>query len=111
MSTISATPRLVPITKYPNRHSHCWYCGTRIFDMRGCGTVPSGDGFYDLEPPVRCLRHQTDHQTPRSRGGSNSSDNLVDCCKTCNSQKGASTLEEYRTWLGVTSFFGEVTRG
>lgn len=40
-----------------------------------------------------------DHLHPRSRGGSNEVDNLATACKSCNSQKGAKTREEYEAWL------------
>jgi hypothetical protein len=41
-----------------------------------------------------------DHQIPQSRGGSHDPRNLVTCCSTCNSSKGAKTPEE---WLGGQS--------
>jgi 5-methylcytosine-specific restriction endonuclease McrA len=41
-----------------------------------------------------------DHVIPQSRGGSDSPENLVACCKSCNSEKGARTPEE---WLGEKS--------
>lgn len=40
-----------------------------------------------------------DHMTPRSRGGSDDLDNLVTCCKSCNSRKGTKTYAEYLLWL------------
>ena len=46
----------------------CAYCGTAVED----GT-----------------RLTLDHLTPHSAGGSNSQDNLVTCCLTCNSRRGA----------------------
>ena len=36
-----------------------------------------------------------DHLVPLSRGGSNSIDNIVPCCRYCNSAKHAKTYEEY----------------
>ena len=36
-----------------------------------------------------------DHKTPMSRGGSDDIENLVTCCKTCNSSKGAKTYAEF----------------
>jgi uncharacterized protein YdaU (DUF1376 family) len=38
---------------------------------------------------------QLDHVLPRSRGGSDTPDNLVACCKPCNTSKGAKTPEEW----------------
>lgn len=37
-----------------------------------------------------------DHVIPRSRGGSDSVDNLVPACRSCNSSKGARTPDEWR---------------
>jgi hypothetical protein len=36
-----------------------------------------------------------DHQVPQSRGGSHEPENLVACCATCNSKKGARTPQEW----------------
>ena len=38
---------------------------------------------------------QLDHVTPRSRGGADTPENLVSCCKPCNTSKGAKTPEEW----------------
>lgn len=38
---------------------------------------------------------QLDHVNPRSRGGADTPDNLVACCKPCNTSKGAKTPEEW----------------
>jgi hypothetical protein len=40
----------------------------------------------------------TDHLIPRSRGGDDSADNLVQACKTCNSSRGDKGVFE---WLGL----------
>lgn len=40
-----------------------------------------------------------DHRVPKSKGGGNQVDNLMFCCRTCNTAKGVKTLEEYRLWL------------
>ena len=40
-----------------------------------------------------------DHVVPLSRGGSNSVDNILPACFSCNAQKGAKTLEEYVEYL------------
>jgi len=65
----------------------CWYCGIDLDDMN----------------------RVQDHQTPKSRGGG-AGRNLVLACKSCNSDKGAKTLEEYRLSQFDAShkFFGEV---
>lgn len=43
-----------------------------------------------------------DHITPRSKGGKNNMDNLLPCCRACNSSKGAKTLEEFRLFKSFT---------
>lgn len=40
-----------------------------------------------------------DHVIPISKGGANSSRNIIPCCKSCNSQKGTKTVED---WLYST---------
>jgi hypothetical protein len=68
----------------------CWYCGTTAGDF------------------------ETEHQTPKSRGGTAGS-NVVRACVPCNHLKGKLTLEEFRTALelrlGVSPvvFAGEAT--
>lgn len=42
-----------------------------------------------------------DHVVPRSRGGVNSWENLVACCRECNSRKGSRTLAEIGWKLSV----------
>jgi hypothetical protein len=54
---------------------HCWYCG--------CEMLPFTD-------------FSIDHVVPRARGGRDTWDNLVPCCRFCNSSKGSKTLEEFR---------------
>ena len=43
------------------------------------------------------VRLELDHIHPRSRGGSDSPDNLTPACKRCNTSKGAKTLDEWRS--------------
>jgi 5-methylcytosine-specific restriction endonuclease McrA len=40
-----------------------------------------------------------DHMTPIARGGRDEPDNVVPACRSCNSQKGARTVDEYIDWL------------
>lgn len=42
------------------------------------------------------VRLQLDHIFPRSRGGSDTPDNLTPACKPCNTSKGAKLLQEWR---------------
>ena len=51
----------------------CWYCGAR----------------FEKE---RCM----DHVIPRSLGGGDVIDNLVPCCRSCNSTKGPRSVEYLR---------------
>lgn len=39
-----------------------------------------------------------DHKNPKSRGGKTDETNIVLCCKKCNAEKGALTVEEYDLW-------------
>jgi hypothetical protein len=58
----------------------CWYCGRALtFDN-------SSRGY--------CF----DHQTPESLGGRRTVENLVLCCRSCNSKKRNRNLEQYRQW-------------
>ena len=59
-----------------NQNDSCYYCNKKLFNT----------GEYD-------------HMTPLSRGGSNSSANLVLSCRTCNRDKRDKTAEEYFSWL------------
>ncbi len=58
----------------------CLYCGDRLspFDKRG----------YTYE-----------HLEPQALGGGHETENLYPCCKSCNSQKGKKTLEDYREYM------------
>lgn len=57
---------------------YCYLCGKPIEDERD----------FNL-----------DHCVPLSRGGPNVASNWRATHKSCNSQKGALTLEEYKEWL------------
>ena len=59
-------------------HGHCWYCG-KLMNPWSDFTV--------------------DHMDPRKQGGGDELPNLVPCCKTCNSQKHAKTVKEFRQYL------------
>lgn len=40
-----------------------------------------------------------EHVDPQANGGGNGQENLMPCCKSCNSQKKDKTLGDYRRWL------------
>ncbi len=56
-------------------NGHCWYCGSYFDDW---------------------AQFTVDHITPLSKYGTSDEDNLVPCCKSCNSQKRNCTLDEFR---------------
>jgi len=50
------------------------------------------------EPCIYCGKDPAgtvDHKTPLVRGGSNTRENTVPCCKKCNNKKGRMTYSEY----------------
>ena len=59
----------------------CWYC-LKPLSLEGSETI---------EKAVK------EHQTPRSRGGRNTIDNIVPACKECNDRKHDMTEAEFRT--------------
>lgn len=48
-----------------------------------------------------------DHVVPKSKGGINSKQNLVPCCVSCNQEKAALTIEEFRRTRSRKTFFFE----
>ena len=42
-----------------------------------------------------------DHMTPQAKGGSDADDNLVTCCRSCNSAKGKKSYDEFLSWMGA----------
>jgi 5-methylcytosine-specific restriction endonuclease McrA len=55
----------------------CWYCGLQV-------------GFKNLT---------MDHVIPLSRGGRSTKDNLVPCCKECNTKKKSSLPVEWEEYM------------
>lgn len=45
------------------------------------------------------LRLTLDHKVPQSAGGGHEDENLVTCCKACNSAKGSRSYEEFVAWV------------
>lgn len=79
----NATPKLINAKWEASNKTYC-LCGTRIDDT--------------LSSP-----HPTsltiEHLTPTSRGGAHNLDNIDFAHRTCNTKKGAKTLDEYREWV------------
>lgn len=70
----------------------CWYCGTKlVWGSEEFGTVNSKNTF------------TVDHLIPDKN---NKIENLLPCCKACNSGKGTKTLEEYRKRCETGIWFG-----
>jgi len=65
---------------------HCWYCGKYL------------DPFLDFS---------LDHFQSKKNGGANTQDNLVPCCRSCNSSKGHRTLEAFRAQRTTPRFSDE----
>jgi 5-methylcytosine-specific restriction endonuclease McrA len=62
--------------------SQCWFCGVHL----------------------RFKDRTIDHIHPYSWGG----EKMVTSCKPCNNLKGHSSLEDFRNYLGVNMFYGEL---
>jgi hypothetical protein len=64
----------------------CYYCGTKLVKFHSCRKTPTN-------PPNGLTK---DHLLPKFRGGEGIANNQVECCCSCNNDKAALTLEEYR---------------
>jgi 5-methylcytosine-specific restriction endonuclease McrA len=90
----------------------CWYCGTDLATIDLLIECIDPDGV-TFRTPLGKSFPVFDHQIPKSKGGSNDSENLVPCCNTCNCRKGAKDVEQYRAYVARktnrdrVSFFGE----
>lgn len=49
--------------------------------------------------PFERTGYTSEHIVARVKGGTNEVENLYPCCKSCNSQKNAKSVEEYRAYL------------
>ena len=56
---------------------HCWYCG-----IKGSQLISK--------------KRTRDHVVSKANGGTNHLDNLVPCCRSCNSKKGPDSIEDLR---------------
>ncbi len=54
--------------------SKCHYCGIELTE----------------------LNYSKDHFISRKNGGTNRVENLVDCCKSCNSSKGSQKIDDFK---------------
>lgn len=61
-------------------NSKCAYCGIDLLSL---------DNFNST----------IDHIIPKSKGGRENIDNLLPCCRTCNTSKGKKSIEQYRFWV------------
>ncbi len=61
---------------------HCWYCGI------------------ELDP----FGFVADHFDPKANGGSNSFENLVPSCDSCNRAKSSQSIEEFREYRTMPKF-------
>jgi hypothetical protein len=92
---------------FHNRNNNrCWYCGKQIFHS---GNNPGGRQINAADIAT------IDHQIPQSKGGKGMGlCNKVSSCRSCNEEKGALNVEEYRILKESISgmevlFYGERT--
>jgi len=69
------------VKAYLKTNGRCYYCGTDDFETMSI-----------------------DHMTPKAQGGTDDVDNLVMCCKSCNSRKRDKNIEQYRLYLENIDF-------
>lgn len=84
---------------------HCWYCGFPLARFPE-DYEPLDDGSFVLMHSSGLRVAHLEHQTPKSKGGSNDRTNLVLSCSACNQDKGTLTLDQYRSKVG-RAFYGE----
>ena len=87
--TIKKATRKAVVEKYG---SQCYICGCElaaVFLLNNVKSVSKGLVRFETDGILRELPLMTlDHLKPRSKGGSNSVDNLRPCCNSCNVNKG-----------------------
>lgn len=75
MAKKHSTSKIMAILKKSN--GCCWYCGIQLDKSN----------------------YTSDHVVSKKNGGTDSIDNLVPCCKRCNSRKGTRAIEQFREKL------------
>lgn len=70
----------------PDNSFYCCYCGKRFSDIRLC---------------------TKDHLIPLSKGGVNNCYNKRNCCKHCNTQKGAMIPHDYLKYIEEKCFYSK----
>lgn len=83
------------IKVYNKTMGKCWYCGTKlnIRDKKLLCVIKDKDQYNNGNSSHN---FSIDHVIPPSKGGTNNIENLVPCCKACNSAKSTRGIEEFR---------------
>tara|TARA_R100000426_G_scaffold78609_1_gene56152 strand:+ start:270 stop:722 length:453 start_codon:yes stop_codon:yes gene_type:complete len=71
----------------------CWYCGMSESQIEK-DNIKRNDFWNSLS---------LDHIVPDSQGGSNLANNLITCCKRCNSKRGTKTIAEFQVYVGMST--------
>lgn len=79
-------PMKIKVSIWEKTKGKCWYCGEKIGEL----------GNTDNR-----RKYVVDHVVPKKKGGSDSINNLVPCCLSCNSTKGDSNIEYLRLVLAL----------
>lgn len=86
----------------------CWYCGKPLLRKGDDDKLPTKtviDQWDGQERIVFAISFKgwcwqiNEHIIPKSRGGTNHPDNIVDSCNLCNCSKNNKNREEYRAYL------------
>lgn len=83
---------------YATTMGRCFYCGLPLVPDVGLSEDVHG---HDWILPQHQQLMSVDHKLPVQRGGTDSIDNLVPACGTCNNRKGLSSVEEFRFRVGL----------
>jgi len=75
-------PRITRKQLLAKTNGLCYYCGEKL----------------------EFLTFTADHIVPQVSGGEDDADNLVPCCKSCNSAKGSKSLDDFRFYREMQKF-------